>query len=192
MKNNISQDYVEQLAVLHEKKTFGTAARLPEDLQKIIKEKNIKSILDFGSGKGNTTLAIKEKFPDIKVYSYDPVTSPIDLPDQVDLVYSSDVLEHVEPNQLDQTLENLFNISNHQYHYIACHIAKKTLSDGRNAHLIIEPGTWWEQKMKDNLGDSWEMKHSESKTKVGKVKKPFMGSRTIVQEKYLVILERTK
>lgn len=190
MKNNISQDYVEELKILHDKKTFGTAARLPDDFVELVNTKGIKSILDFGCGKGNTTTAIKEKWPNIKVYSYDPVTSPIDLPEQVDLVYSSDVLEHVEPNEIEQTLKNLFSISNHQYHYIACHLAKKTLSDGRNAHLIVEPGEWWEEKMKAQLGEEWKIQHSESKTKVGKTKKPFMGSTTVVQEKFLIILER--
>lgn len=192
MKNNISKDYVEQLKVLHDGKTFGTAARLPEDFVKIVEEKGVKSILDFGCGKGNTTIAMQEKWPDMKIYSYDPVTAPIDLPEQVDMVYSSDVLEHVEPNEIDETLDNLFSISNHQYHYIACHLAKKTLTDGRNAHLIVEPSAWWEEKMNNNLGDSWQMTHSETKTKVGKTKKPFMGSTTVVQEKYLVILERVK
>ena len=33
------------------------------------------------------------------------------------------------------------------YHLIACHPAKKCLSDGRNAHLIIESPTWWRSKL---------------------------------------------
>ena len=74
-----------------------------------------------------------------QVYNYDPVTSPIDLPKKADLVYSSDVLEHIEPDQLESVLNNLYSIADkYQYHLIACHPAKKKLSDGRNAHLIIE------------------------------------------------------
>ena len=191
MKNNISQDYVDELKILHDKKTFGTAARLPVRFIDLVEKNNLKSILDFGCGKGNATTAMREKWPDITVYSYDPVTSPIDLPEQVDIVYSSDVLEHVEPNEIKQTLKNLFNISKYQYHYIACHLAKKSLSDGRNAHLIVEDGDWWEDKFTQHLGDEWKITHSETVTKVGKVKKPVNGSRRLEQDKYLVILERS-
>ena len=83
------------------------------------------------------------------MYTYDPVTSPIDLPESVDMIYSSDVLEHVEPELIDKTLVDLFNrASKYQYHLIACHPAKKFLNDGRNAHLIIETPKWWKKKLK--------------------------------------------
>ena len=34
-------------------------------------QRNITSILDFGSGKGLTSNALAEKYPDIKLYTYD-------------------------------------------------------------------------------------------------------------------------
>mgnify|MGYP007000267248 len=71
-------------------------------------------------------------------------TSPINLPEKTDLVYSSDVLEHIEVDQLETVIDKLYSIANkYQYHLIACHPAKKRLSDGRNAHLIIEKPEWW-------------------------------------------------
>ena len=33
------------------------------------------------------------------------------------------------------------------YHLIACHPAKRGMSDGRNAHLIIENPDWWRSKL---------------------------------------------
>ena len=48
----------------------------------------------------------------LNLYTYDPVTSPIELPSEVDITYSSDVLEHVEPKHIDQTLDKLFAITN--------------------------------------------------------------------------------
>ena len=144
-----SKEYLEQLTALHSKSSFGSGAEIPHTVKKLLDSGKIQSFLDFGSGKGYLSQAISEAYPNIKLYTYDPVTSPIDLPDQVDLTYSSDVLEHVEPELLDQTLADLFNRTTlYQYHLIACHPAKKKLNDGRNAHLIIENPEWWKQKLK--------------------------------------------
>jgi len=144
-----SKEYLEQLTALHDKSSFGSGAEIPQIVKKILDSGEVKSFLDFGSGKGYLSQSIAEAYPNIKLYTYDPVTSPIELPDQVDLTYSSDVLEHVEPDLLEQTLTDLFNRTTmYQYHLIACHPAKKKLSDGRNAHLIIEDPKWWKQKLK--------------------------------------------
>ncbi len=55
-------------------------------------------------------------------------------------------------------MDQLFSIGQkYQYHLIACHPAK-TLSDGRNAHLIIENPDWWKVKMID---PRWKIIHEE-------------------------------
>ena len=182
-----TNEYLEELKLLHSKKTFGLAAGIPEELKLLIENKKIKSILDFGCVKGNTSKALQNLYPDLKVYSYDPVTSPIDLPTNVDLIYSSDVLEHIEPHLLDDTLNKLLTISKYQYHLIACHPAKKSLSDGRNAHLIIEKSSWWKSRIQENLNHTWKILSCETKIKYGKTKK--MG--ILEQEKFIIILERT-
>ena len=186
----LSKEYIEELELLHSKKSFGTQQSIPKEVNDILQKNKVSSFLDYGCGKGLLSKSIKNQYPDINLYSYDPVTSPIDIPNSVEFTYSSDVLEHVEPNEIDQTLDNLFKISNHQYHYIACHLAKKSLTDGRNAHLIVEPSAWWKDKISNKLNDTWKISHSETKTKVGKTKKPVMGSTRVVQEKFLIILER--
>ena len=136
-----SEKYLKELQRSHSRKGFGVAKNIPQGVQKLISEKGLTSILDFGCGKGMPFTQLKEQ---MNVYNYDPVTSPIDLPKKSDLVYSSDVLEHIETDQLEGVLNNLYNIADkYQYHLIACHPAKKKLSDGRNAHLIIEKPEWW-------------------------------------------------
>jgi hypothetical protein len=62
---------------------------------------------------------------------------------------STDVLEHVEPVYLEETLKFLSTKSRYIYHQIACSPAKLILPDGRNAHLIIEGQEWWRQKFLD-------------------------------------------
>ena len=143
-----SAEYLKQLKTLHSKSAFGSGADIPKIVKEILDSGEVNSFLDFGSGKGYLSQAISKEYPDIKLYTYDPVTSPIDLPDQVDMTYSSDVLEHVEIDMLEKTLDDLFNrTTKYQYHLIACHPAKKKLRDGRNAHLIIEDPKWWKRQL---------------------------------------------
>jgi len=182
-----TKEYLEQLKNLHNKKTFGTAGTIPQIVHDLILNKFLKSVLDYGAGKGNTTNAFLKNYPLLNVYSFDPVTFPNKLPDCVDLIYSSDVLEHIEPNLLDETLLDLCNrASKYQYHLIACHPAKKSLLDGRNAHLIIEDPMWWKSKI-ENFKD-WTIIHEEIIEYTATVKK----GPPIDVIKYVVLLEKTK
>ena len=183
---SFTPEYLDELKVLHSRDAFGKASRIPNAVVDLKEQHEINSILDFGCGKGNTSKSFKQSWPDVEVHSYDPVMSPIEIPSQVDLVYSSDVLEHVEPNLLDETINHLFSISNYQYHLIACHPAKKALSDGRNAHLIIEEPKWWLQKFEAHLGDEWEIISTDEYDKEGKTKK--MG--TVIHKKFIIVLKR--
>ena len=161
-----TDDYINQLRELHKKDSFGTGKAIPKIVSNLLDTNNIQSLLDFGSGKGYTSQSIREQYPNVTVYSYDPITSNIELPDQVDLVYSSDVLEHIEPDLLDETLDSLSKRANkYQYHLIACHPAKKYLNDGRNAHLIIETPEWWKNKISSLTGWTIVEEHITNKTK---------------------------
>ena len=142
-----STQYLKQLTALHSKSKFGSGSEIPKIVNNLLGN-GVDSLLDFGSGKGLFSATVKLAYPNLQLYTYDPVTSPIELPDAVDMIYSSDVLEHVESDLLDETLSDLFaRASKYQYHLIACHPAKKYLQDGRNAHLIIETPAWWKEKL---------------------------------------------
>jgi len=180
-----SHEYLEELKVLHSKKTFGQNRNIPEVVHNLIQQHNIKSFLDFGAGKGLTSDTIKKEYPKIKLYTYDPATFPYPLPEKVELTYSSDVLEHIEPDLIDETLQDLSSRSTrYQYHLIACHPAKKALSDGRNAHLIVENPTWWKNKIE--ALDGWKIIFETIKERHAPVKKG--PPKHVV--KYIVILEK--
>lgn len=181
-----SNEYQKELTLLHsKKKSFGTSGNIPKIVKSLIEEKSLSSILDYGAGKGNTSKAFLEEYPDITLYSYDPATFPGPLPNQVDLIYSSDVLEHIEPELINTSLEDLCNrAQRYQYHLIACHPAKKSLSDGRNAHLIVETPSWWKDKIKNLQG--WKIIHEEIIEYVATVKK----GPPISVIKYVVLMER--
>lgn len=132
---------------IHASTKFGKRAKIPSDLKKFIKDKNPSSILDFGCGKGNLVQTLKENYPNIEVYGYDPANPKYnkEVP-CVDMVISTDVLEHVEPEFINDTIEMLSLKGKFHYHLISCAPAKLILPDGRNAHLIQEGPDWWRPK----------------------------------------------
>ena len=176
-----SAEYLKQLKTLHSKSAFGSGADIPKIVKEILDSGEVNSFLDFGSGKGYLSQKISEAYPDIKLYTYDPVTSPIDLPEQVDMTYSSDVLEHVEPHLLEQTLDDLFaRTTKYHYHLIACHPAKKKLSDGRNAHLIIQRPKWWKRHLQKY---HWQIQHE-------KITERYVEKFNINVIKYITVLKK--
>src|SRR5262249_17383902 len=65
-------------------------------------------------------------------------------PQAADLVACTDVLEHIEPECIGAVLDDIASLVRHLvFLVIATQPAKKTLADGRNAHLIQEPVQWW-------------------------------------------------
>ena len=182
----ISKYYKEQLKSLHSNvDSFGKRSKLPLIFKDLLDNNSFSSILDFGAGKGNVTNTLIVEYPNTKIHSYDPVTYDIPLPDSVDVVYSSDVLEHIEPDLLDNTLEELFDrAEQYQYHLIACHPAKKKLSDGRNAHLIIEEPEWWKRKLKKF--DGWSIVYEDVQEWIATPKK----GPPLPIKKYIIILQK--
>lgn len=134
---------------IHKTTPFGKRSKFPKYLEEYIRTIKPNSILDFGCGKGNLISKIKETFPTIDVYGYDPANPMFEknLDEmKVDMLISSDVLEHVEPEFIDKTIEELKTKSKYFFHLIACSPAKLILPDGRNAHLIIENNDYWRDK----------------------------------------------
>lgn len=185
---SISKQYSEDLKTLHKNKAFGSTSEIPPEVIRCIAEYDIKTILDFGCGKGNVVVALKSQFPNLKVYGYDPGREGFDeLPESVDMLFSSDVLEHIEPELLDETLADLARRTNKvMYHSIACHPAKKSLPDGRNAHLIIESPKWWKRKLESVL--SWKQYNEKILEHTANVKK----GPPIEVIKYQVTLEKPR
>lgn len=150
----ISEEYQKQLVDLHKNPVFGNKKEIPVEITNLIDQYNILSILDFGCGKGLLIDSIKQQYPNIEVYGFDPASAVNNtLPEKVDMIISFDVLEHVEPNFINNTLFDLKSRCNKiMHHVIACHPAKRLLDDGRNAHLIIEKPDWWKVKISEHIG----------------------------------------
>lgn len=182
----ISDEYKRQLELMHQNKpSFGNRSGLAPEIEQCIERYGVTSILDFGCGKGFVPEIVRERYPDMEAWGYDPGQPAWNImPDSVDMIYSSDVLEHVEPEEIDATLRDLARRCRKvQWHLIACHAAKKSLPDGRNAHLIVESPAWWRQKIESVL--DWRIAHDEIRTVQGKTR----HGPGLAVEKYIVILE---
>jgi hypothetical protein len=142
----ISASYAELNARLHKENIaygVGGGKHAPIVL-KLCESLKTRSVLDYGCGKGY--LAKELDFP---IWEYDPAIPGKDAdPRPADLVISTDVLEHVEPERLDFVLADLRRVVRKVgYFTIATRPAMKFLADGRNAHLIQEGADWWRARL---------------------------------------------
>jgi len=146
----ITTEYKRVLTDIHSKTKFGKRRKLPAMLEDYIAEKKPNSILDFGCGKGNLVETLREKYPSKTILGFDPANPDYDKPLQpVDMIISTDVLEHIEPDFLAVTLKEIYDNSKFIFHLISCAPAKLVLPDGRNAHLIQESPDWWRKQFTD-------------------------------------------
>lgn len=145
----ISNEYKKILQQLNGVGNFGKRAKIPKYLDTVINKLKPNSILDFGCGTGALISKLRENYSKIRVEGYDPGNG--NYLDQFkgqkfDLLISTDVLEHIEPEFLDDTLKFLKSKADNFYHLIALAPSSVTLPDGRNAHLILESKEWWRCK----------------------------------------------
>lgn len=150
----LSNDYQKLLIDMHNtNKKWGSEFKktpIPLLLKQTIDNYKPKSILDFGCGKGFLSKKIQQEYPEILVTGWDP-SFDYDLTGNYDMIISTDVLEHVEPEHLKTTLDDLKQRTNIvQYHLIACYSAVAILPDGRNAHLSILTPDEWQTLFLDN------------------------------------------
>ncbi|MDB4682116.1 class I SAM-dependent methyltransferase [Synechococcus sp. AH-551-A10] len=115
-------------------------------------EKKINSVLDFGCGKGGLMQLLKEipNSSTMKIDGYDPCLKqfskkPIQ---KYDLVTCVDVLEHIDRENIANTLREINNFASGIFFYIIDMTpAIKNLEDGRNAHILLAPPDWWCQQI---------------------------------------------
>ena len=146
----ITNEYLELQKQLHLNPNYGEASlSFAPIVAEIIKKVNIKSLSDYCAGKKNLLLGINNNgIKDIKYFPYDPAFPEYGGPVASQLVCCIDVLEHIEPELIDNVIQDLAGIvTNLGFFSIHMGPAKKILADGRNAHLIQNPSSWWLAKI---------------------------------------------
>ena len=150
MNKVISEKYLKLQQKLHLNPNYGIASiKFAPNVKKIIEDAKLNSISDYGAGKKNLQKTLIELgLKNFEYYPYDPIFPQYGPPKEADLVCCIDVLEHVEEDFLDNILNDLKKITK-KFGFFTIHsgAAGKTLEDGRNAHLIQKPPSWWLPKM---------------------------------------------
>ena len=142
----ISKEYLDLQKKLHQDENYGRASFKQAPLVKQIFEKNkFATISDYGAGKKNLQKALFNiSLKNFQYYPFDPAFPEYGDPKPADLVCCIDVMEHIEPEYLDNVINDLKRITiNTGFFNISTRPARKILADGRNAHLIIKPVNWW-------------------------------------------------
>lgn len=149
-----SPEYVKEQQALHAKGNYGvTARKYGEMVSRLVDEWGVDTLLDYGCG---SNLSLRETLSPqraIRYQAYDPgVPDYAEHPEPSELVVCVDVLEHIEPDFLEDVLDDLESLAEVGL-FCTVHTgpAGKVLSDGRNAHLIQRPPEWWLPKFMERF-----------------------------------------
>ena len=150
VRHTISEDYLKLQKELHLNPDYGIASlEFAPLVAQLAKQANIQSISDYGAGKKRLLEGlVNNGFHPKHYYPFDPAFPEYGEPKSADLVCCIDVLEHIEITKLDLVLDELASITT-GLGFFSVHMgpAGKILSDGRNAHLIQKPTSWWLPKL---------------------------------------------
>ncbi len=138
----ISEKYRSLNAELHARSEHygSTGANYVDYIADICKELKTTDVLDYGCGKGYLNCHLP-----FEIQQYDPaILKHAAEPTPAEVVACIDVLEHIEPEYLSNVLDHLAALTKQRI-FATVHVgpAKKTLEDGRNAHLIQQPPEFW-------------------------------------------------
>jgi hypothetical protein len=149
----ISDDYRALQTELHKNPDYGTtSAAYAPIISKLCDQYSVTTLLDYGCGKQLLARNLKVGH-DLRLQMYDPAIEEYsDEPDPCEMVCCIDVLEHIEPQLLDNVLDDLKRVTERIGLFtVCCEEAKKFLADGRNAHLIVQPPEWWLPKIMERF-----------------------------------------
>jgi hypothetical protein len=123
-----------------------------QQIKPILKQHNIRSILDYGCGGSDWTiqgfdedshLSAKDFFELEATYRYEPARN-LDERQTVDCVVSFDVLEHIFVADVPNVLRDMFSYASQLLVLnVACYPAAAKLPNGENAHITVRPPLWW-------------------------------------------------
>jgi len=149
----ISPEYLALQKELHNRGDYGVSARKwVKRVNELAEILSVRSLLDYGCGQGLLSRQLPVTFDRIyQVYEFDPAIAGKDHPpERADIVFCGDVLEHVEPLYLEAVLDDLKRLAKQAvFLVVATRPAVKYLADGRNAHIIMEPASWWLRRLEE-------------------------------------------
>lgn len=117
----------------------------------LMTEYKCNSALDYGCGKGEQYF-ISNRHKDFGFMPtlYDPAVEPFsELPtEKFDIVYSTDVFEHIPESEIPGALHWIFLHAKKVVYLAICNVpAKAVLPNGENAHCTVRPHNWWRMQI---------------------------------------------
>jgi len=147
----VTDSYRREQAMLHLDPEYGVASvSYAPIVAQIIEKLGVTELLDYGCGKAKLMEALKGRVSQkMLIQAYDPAIPGFsEDPVPMQMVTCIDVLEHIEPECLNAVLDDLEKVTGLVGFFTICTVpAKKRLSDGRNAHLIVKSPQWWIKKL---------------------------------------------
>jgi 2-polyprenyl-3-methyl-5-hydroxy-6-metoxy-1,4-benzoquinol methylase len=113
----------------------------------ILSKYNLNELLDYGSGVGNLEKVLKKLNPNIVVHKYEPgIPQWSTSPKPCKMVACIDVIEHVEPDCLNNVLDDLERvIEKYAFISISTVPATRVLNNGWNAHICLKKAEEWKE-----------------------------------------------
>lgn len=150
--------YEKEYKAMHDRKLFRAwqgnyDKRLITTVKKHVQLNGSKTLLDFGSGRGEqySIGKLNEQFgiDASNVTCYDPGVKEFEiLPDQIfDCIVSTDVMEHIPEEEIPDAIRYITSHSKHfVYIVVFCGLAVKKFPDGTNVHVTIKHPDWWREQ----------------------------------------------
>lgn len=149
----ITPAYLREQEILHLDPDYGQASvSYAPMVSRIINKLKVLELLDYGCGKARLMQHLQVEH-EMKIQCYDPaIPGFAGEPVPMQMVVCIDVLEHVEPECLDDVLDDLKRVTMGVGFFTVCTVpAEKTLSDGSNAHKIVQEPEWWLPKIMERF-----------------------------------------
>jgi hypothetical protein len=133
----ISAAYRKQQELLHRNPKYGSASLEYAPLVRdILRATGYRSLCDYGAGKCRLGGELRGWIKDLDYHPYDPAFPDYGPAVPAQVVTCIDVLEHIEPELLDNVIAELVALTQSVgFFTVHCGPAQKVLADGRNAHL---------------------------------------------------------
>ena len=154
ISNLVSKEYQDKLTNYHKTAKIPWGGGLEGKVKFIHSyalEYNCNSILDYGAGSSHFIKEINIQYPNhpFIINEYEPGKKELAKnPPVSDMTVCMDVLEHIEPEKLDNVLEHIYNKTNKIIYFTICVLPSfSSFPDGQNLHLIVENHDWWLKKL---------------------------------------------
>ena len=143
--------------ILHSEPYGEYGAKWAPTVEMLMRHHNASSVLDYGCGAGSLKRKVMEltdaqpmgRHAGVRFDEYDPAIEGKNKPPMfADLVVCTDVLEHCEPDRLENVLAHIRMLARKAVFLVVAIVpTAKVLADGRNAHLIVRPANWWKKRV---------------------------------------------